>query len=605
MLQKLICFFIGGCLLVYIVHAQAIPDKLITVDIKNQPLYDVLEIISNQGNFYFSYNSNIIRKDSLVSISVNNKPLKQVLDILFRNRYTYRVSGNYIILRLAENQSSFIEKTGDDNEWIVRGYIIDKETGAGVHNASVYEKQHLVSALTDVNGYFSIKLKNWYRAPAITVSRAYYDDTTVYVRPQYGQQVMITILASHLDAQPVTLSPAIPRPPDSIDLAIDWNSHSPPFFFNNSNTPVEKTMLGRLLLSSRQKIQSINLRKFFANRTMQLSLAPGLSTQGKLSSQVINRFSFNVIGGYTGGVNGVELAGLFNMNRKSVQVFQAAGGVNVTGGALRGVQMAGLNNTVLDSVHGFQAAGMGNMVLGSMQGLQLGGFFNVAGKDVRGVQASGFANVGCLTVRGLQIAPHFNVAVKEMNGLQLSAGVNYARKLKGVQIGLVNIADTSEGYSIGLINIVHKGYHKLTLSTNEVIPFSLGFKAGNSKLYSILSAGIKPDSKNKIYSFGYGAGSDIKLSKYWYFNPELTTEYLYLGNWSDMHLLNRLQLHISWHVSKKLSFYAGPSFAAYYSEGDSAKDGYSSIPSASYHSFTLWNNKWKGWFGGSIGINIF
>ena len=49
-----------------------------------------------------------------------------------------------------------------------------------------------------------------------------------------------------------------------------------------------------------------------------------------------------------------------------------------------------------------------------------------------------------------------------MNGLQLSAGVNYTRKLKGVQIGIVNIADTSEGYSIGLINIVRKGYHKLT-----------------------------------------------------------------------------------------------------------------------------------------------
>ena len=604
--NKNIAFLVCLCILEFTVHAQSIPDRLISVDIKNQPLNDVLEIISNHGNFYFSYNSNILRKDSIVSITVSNKPLKQVLELLFKNRYTYRISGNYVILRLAENLPAPPDKTPDNNDYVISGYIIDRETGEGIRDASVYEKRYLQSALTDANGYFEIKLKNKFRAPEITVSKAYYNDTTVYVRPQYGQQVTIGILATHFDAQPVTLSPSLSKPPENIDLDIDWNNHSPPFFFGINNARVEKTMLGRLLLSSRQKIQSINLRKFFANRTMQASLTPGLSTQGKLSSQVINHFSVNIIGGYTGGVNGTEIAGLFNMNRKNVRFFQAAGAVNVTGGSLRGVQLAGINNTVLDSAHGFQAGGFGNMVLGSMRGVQMSGFFNVAGHDVRGAQISGFANVGCLNVSGLQMAAHFNVAVKEMNGLQLSAGVNYAKKLKGVQIGIVNIADTSEGYSIGLINIIHKGYHKLTISSNEVTPVVLGFKAGNRKLYSILYAGMNPGNKNKIYSFGYGAGSDIALSEHWWLNPELTTEYLYLGNWNDTHVLNRLQFHVSWHINKKLSFYAGPSFAAYYSDRDASHEGYkNTIPPSNYHSFKLWNDQWTGWVGASIGINIF
>src|ERR1700712_1366730 len=94
--NKNIAFLVCLCMQVYTVHAQSIPDRLISEDIKNKPLNDVLEFLSNQGNFYFSYNSNILKKDSLVSITVSNKPVKQVLELLFKNRYTYRVSGNYI-----------------------------------------------------------------------------------------------------------------------------------------------------------------------------------------------------------------------------------------------------------------------------------------------------------------------------------------------------------------------------------------------------------------------------------------------------------------------------------------------------------------------------
>src|SRR5436190_3256560 len=88
------------------------------LDITNQRLDNVLEIISNKGNFYFSYNSNIIKKDTIVSMSLSNKTVKQVLDYLFRGSIEYKESGNYIILRpaavglsLIRSQSASEEKT--------------------------------------------------------------------------------------------------------------------------------------------------------------------------------------------------------------------------------------------------------------------------------------------------------------------------------------------------------------------------------------------------------------------------------------------------------------------------------------------------------------
>src|SRR6188768_1845584 len=79
-------------------HAQGLLNKTISIDVRQQRLDNVLEIISNKGNFYFSYSSNIVRKDSLVSLSAN-KTVGQILDQLFPDHYEFRESGNYIIIR--------------------------------------------------------------------------------------------------------------------------------------------------------------------------------------------------------------------------------------------------------------------------------------------------------------------------------------------------------------------------------------------------------------------------------------------------------------------------------------------------------------------------
>src|SRR4029077_11946146 len=103
---------------------------------------------------------------------------------------------------------------------------------------------------------------------------------------------------------------------------------------------VEKTGMGKFLLSTKQKVQSVNLKYFFTTRPVQVSLVPGVGTHGRLGAQVVNNFSLNVIGGYTAGTKGVELGGIFNIDKKDVSFFQAAGIFNVDGGKMTGVQFA-------------------------------------------------------------------------------------------------------------------------------------------------------------------------------------------------------------------------------------------------------------------------
>ena len=194
-----------------------------------------------------------------------------------------------------------------------------------------------------------------------------------------------------------------------------------------------------------------------------------------------------------------------------------------------------------------------------------------------------------------------------MKGLQIAGVFNYAKKLKGTQIGLINISDTSDGYSIGLINIVLKGYHKLSISTNEVVYANIAFKTGSRRLYSILLAGMNAGKqKEKLYTFGYGLGTEMRLAKWLSVNPELSSQYLYLGVWDHLNLLNKLHLQLNLKFGKRFSIFGGPSFAVYYSDQPAAISGYKyTILPSSYHNFRLGDEKVLGWFGWNAGINIF
>src|SRR5687767_9059710 len=78
-------------------NSQSILDKRVSIDVKSQRLDDVLSIISNKAGFSFSYNSNIVKRDSLVTLNVDNRTVRQVLNQLFSGNYEYKESGNYVI----------------------------------------------------------------------------------------------------------------------------------------------------------------------------------------------------------------------------------------------------------------------------------------------------------------------------------------------------------------------------------------------------------------------------------------------------------------------------------------------------------------------------
>jgi hypothetical protein len=573
-------------------YAQGILNKTVTVDAQRKPVSEVLKTISEQGKFYFSYNSDIISGDSLVTLNVTQKPVRQVLDQLFKGSYQYREKGDYLIILPAAKEKVFY----------VDGHVIDDETNAPVDYASVYSRELLVSALSNDDGHFRLRIKDRSLPISLTFSKVGYGDTTVVINQESsGLQVRIAQKAVDLD-------PLIVRYSEG-----------------------EATWLGRLFLSARLRTQSRNIGRFFVALPYQASLTPGLGTHGKMSSQVVNKFSLNLLGGYTAGVNGAEIAGGFNISKQDVRYAQIAGAFNIVSGTVKGAQVAGFLNHILDSLSGVQVSGFSGIVKQSIEGVQVSGFlsrsagplhgvqisgaigtiggeadgvqvsgaYNHASGNFHGVQIAGAANSVRKNLSGGQISGVVNIGKSEVHGFQLGT-VNVAKRLYGTQIGIINFADSSSGLSLGLINIVKKSTSNISVYASEIVPVNVAWKMGTHKFYSILMAGTTTGGHSKAYTFGAGIGAEFLPFKKIGFFTEILNQNIYTSSWENMPFLYRFQAAVTYKLNKRLMLFAGPSFSVYDADAPDSKPGYKSFPLTNYPAYNASSDLawWLGWQGG-------
>ncbi|WP_131539608.1 STN domain-containing protein [Pedobacter nototheniae] len=570
----LLLFTCGFCVAQNPVTYRQNLSKLVSLNVKKERVSNVLQMLSKAGNFYFSYNGALFQQDSLVTLSAKNMPVREVLDKIFDGKVDYKESDDYIILRYAVNHLTIEAENilSNESQYTISGFVVDTKTGNKVKEASVYEKRLLQSALTDNDGHFILRFRGLHSSVILTASKETYRDTA------------LIFLAD------VNIRPGAYNDPDKEKGA----------FFSNT---FGGRGLWRFLLSSKQRIQNLNIPSFLAQTPFQASFTPGLSSHGSMSSSVVNKVSLNLLGGYTAGTDGVEVAGAFNLNKGDIKKIQIAGLFNIVGGSVKGVQFAGVYNDVNLNMGGLHVAGIFNRVRGKVRGMQIGGVGNVGLKDVKGVQLAGLVNASKNT-SGVQFSGAVNTNTERLRGVQIAGLVNYAKKMDGFQFGVVNLADSSSGVSIGLINLSHNGYRKISLYTNEVTNTNISFKTGNANLYSLFIAGKNFSDTAQVISFGFGLGHDFVLNKHFSIAVEGTIQSLYLGNSDYVNTLYRFQTNFQANIHKYVALFAGPAYSYYKSDapmGSSGKNYKQEIAPNKHHNF---GNGGQGWLGFNAGITF-
>ncbi|MFZ1688796.1 MAG: STN and carboxypeptidase regulatory-like domain-containing protein [Flavobacteriales bacterium] len=607
-------------------QAQSILHRNVDVHASNVRLADALSLIAQDGNFKLSYNAAVINGDSIVDVNAGDVSVEKALGKLLSNGRSLKESGEHVII-LGPRQGK--------KKFPITGSVVDAANGHAIAHASIYEVRERNAALTDANGAFTLEASGRQERTALRIARVAYQDTVVFVGHD-GKLGRVRLRAKDVVPRMQTLRPG-----------------------------VEELDVSRVLVRGKQAELAENF-DFGEERKWQLSLVPTIGTNGRASGAMVNKYSLNVIGGYARGMNGFELAGAFNMERRDVKGVQLAGLTNLVGGGTNGVQIAGAVNHTMSSLYGMQIAGFGNVVWDTLSGVQLAGAINVLKGGMLGTQISGLANVttqGCdgaqftggvnvtlkdvhrwqvsgvlnygRSVSGAQVSGGANVALDSVGGGQVSGLLNYAkdvdggqvtgllnvalrsvrggqvgfvnvsRKCEGGQLGFLNISDTISGASIGFLSFAWHGYHRLDVAYDEVFPITATLRTGTHRFYNSFS--YSPEINGR-WGFGYGAGTEIGWPGKHVLNIELDAQHVNEDTvWLEaVNILSSLRLTYGFVIANRVVLSAGPSLHVLVSDWRDEETGAylsQAAPRVQWEEADA-DTRRQGWIGFRVGLGV-
>jgi len=516
-------------------------DKKVTMQFQNISLDQALKKIKTSYGVNFSYSPDNVDLSKRVSLNVNNASLGQVLTQLFKSTpIIFRAVGNQIVLKnwksMPKNYKQITPlqhpmpqiKDSLSNQAIIPSDTLKQPYTITVKPLEVIAKDS-VQAIKELDNSYSKVLT---------------DINSIYVQKKDSIAVQSylnkTQLKKSWKAAKIKLEREYKQMRDSIMFSKEYKGVDSSTIEYNED------------LSIQSKFQFTSIYPLGSHTTT--------------SGLYRNKYSLNLLGGYNGAVSFFEFGVGANIIRREVQGIQFAGLVNIVGEYVRGYQFAGIANITNREVIGGQFAGILNIAKGSMFG----------------IQAAGLANIGVEQLDGLQLACVLNQHNGNINGGQIGL-INHAHKVQGFQLGLINICDTIHGTPFGLLSICKNGYGRIETYYSETTRANIIIKSGVKGLYNIFQFGINFNSNYYRWTFGYGLGSTVQLSK----NATISFDGIYMHineNQAFTNNLNeevQLRIMLGLNITKRVTIFAGPtlntSFSKYQNSNGSL--GSTMIPS--------------------------
>lgn len=120
---------------------------------RDLPLISILDSLSNQTDYFFSYNSSILEGTGRFTISANDKPIDQFLsELLVGTGIEYSFFKDQIIL----NYKKVEEVSKKKNHFILTGIVKD-EKGNPLQNANVFLDGTTIGTSSDGDGLFKLE----------------------------------------------------------------------------------------------------------------------------------------------------------------------------------------------------------------------------------------------------------------------------------------------------------------------------------------------------------------------------------------------------------------------------------------------------------------
>ncbi|MBN1819916.1 MAG: carboxypeptidase-like regulatory domain-containing protein [Prolixibacteraceae bacterium] len=167
----------------------------VSVNASDITLTEALSEISRKANVYFSYDASIIVSDRLVSLNVNNQPVRDVLKSLFdTSMFSFIEKENQIIISFSEDTdpgdlNRILEP--ENKEYItLSGQLVDEKNNDPLLFASVSVFNKPIGTITNTEGKFILKIKHDLSSDPIVLSCVGYSQKILTVSELQKKEII-------------------------------------------------------------------------------------------------------------------------------------------------------------------------------------------------------------------------------------------------------------------------------------------------------------------------------------------------------------------------------------------------------------------------------
>jgi hypothetical protein len=174
----------------------------------NKALHAVLDDLTDQTGYYFTFDSRMIDSQKETSITLQKTPLRLALDSIFQHPgLNYQViNRNIVILPQTKMES---ETTADSTDRIefteVHGTVSDVRNGKELPHATVGVKGTHFGTITNLNGNFVLRLPDTLQQPILVISYIGYRNYYVPISIESDDIMKVKMSKNYISLQEVII----------------------------------------------------------------------------------------------------------------------------------------------------------------------------------------------------------------------------------------------------------------------------------------------------------------------------------------------------------------------------------------------------------------
>lgn len=189
---------------------EALSDLRITLKPRNRTINQVLDEITLQTGYYFTYNAALISGRDKVRLEFNDLSLNEALDTLLQDPdFDYIIIDKNVVI-YKKNTTPAIPMAEEIDRAILQGRVVDRRSGKALSYATIALHGTALGSIANEAGYFSFKLPTDLDDPILVVTFMGYKNLLYPVNYPMEEELTIRLERETIPLQEVIIRYADP-----------------------------------------------------------------------------------------------------------------------------------------------------------------------------------------------------------------------------------------------------------------------------------------------------------------------------------------------------------------------------------------------------------